>query len=163
MTEQTAPTEGTEDTNGQGTEGHEFKAITSQEELDKVIQARIARERGKFADYDELKAKAEKFAEWEDAQKTEAQKAQEALAAAQKELAETRLKAERAEVAAAKGVPVELLSGGTREELEAAAEALIKFRGQQADPRLHVPTEGRTARAGTSTADAFAAFAEGKL
>ena len=34
-----------------------FKTIETQEELDRIIQDRIARERDKFADYDELKTK----------------------------------------------------------------------------------------------------------
>lgn len=33
----------------------EFKAITTQEEFDKAIQDRLARERDKFADYEEIK------------------------------------------------------------------------------------------------------------
>lgn len=122
----------------------EFQAITSQEEFDNAIKARIARERAKIpADYDELKAKAAKFAEWEESQKTEAQKQQEALAEAQAKLAELTVAKTRAEVAAAKGVPVELLSGGTQEELEAVADALIKFKGEQTN-RLHVPGEGNS-------------------
>ncbi|MCT1363316.1 DUF4355 domain-containing protein [Microbacterium sp. p3-SID131] len=143
MAEETAQTTGTEETNGQSTDAaKEFQAITSQEDFDKAIQARIARERSKFSDYDDLKAKADKFAEWENAQKTEAQKAQEALEQAQRELAETRLQAARAEVAASKGVPVELLSGGTREELEAAADALIAFRGEPAKGPV-IPGQGK--------------------
>lgn len=86
---------------------------------------------------------AQRLAEIEESQKTEAQKAQEALEQAQRELAETRLQAARAEVAASKGVPVELLSGGTREELEAAADALIAFRGEPAKGPV-IPTQGKT-------------------
>ncbi|MCK2034478.1 DUF4355 domain-containing protein [Microbacterium sp. KSW4-4] len=156
MAEETAQTTGTEETNGQSTDAaKEFQAITSQEDFDKAIQARIARERSKFSDYDDLKAKADKFAEWENAQKTEAQKAQEALEQAQRELAETRLQAARAEVAASKGVPVELLSGGTREELEAAADALIAFRGEPAKGPV-IPGQGKQpAAAPESKAEAF--------
>lgn len=113
----------------------EFQAITSQEDFDNAIKARIARERAKIpADYDELKAKAAKFAEWEESQKTEAQKQQEALAEAQAQLAALTVAKTRAEVAAAKGVPVELLSGSTQEELEIAADALIAFKGAAAKP-----------------------------
>ena len=39
----------------------EFQPITSQEQLNALLGDRLARERAKFADYDELKAKAEKF------------------------------------------------------------------------------------------------------
>ena len=42
-----------------------FKAPASQEELDRIIQKRIERERSRFSDYDDLKAKAEKASELE--------------------------------------------------------------------------------------------------
>lgn len=157
MAEETAPTAGTEETNGQSTEAKEFQAITSQEDFDKAIQARIARERAKIpTDYDDLKAKAAKFAEWEEAQKTEAQKTEERLAAAEKRAVELELKATRAEVAAAKGVPVELLSGGSQEELEAAADALIAFRGDMAKGPV-IPGQGKQPEAPAGTpADRFA-------
>lgn len=87
---------------------------------------------------------ARRLAEIEESQKTEAQKAQERLEAAEKRAAELELKATRAEVAAETGVPVSLLTGSTREEIAASAEALIQFRGESAAPsRLHVPGEGR--------------------
>lgn len=55
----------------------EAKTFT-QEELDRILQDRIARERSKYGDYDTLKAQAGKLQALEDAQKTELQKAQEA-------------------------------------------------------------------------------------
>lgn len=145
MSEQTGGTTTTEETNEQGKEtAKEFEAITSQEDFDKAIQARIARERAKYSDYEEIKAKAEKLAEFEESQKTEAQKAQDRLEAAEKRAVELELKAVRAEVAAAKGISLDLVSklaGSTREELEAAADALIEFRGEK--PRgPHIPTQG---------------------
>lgn len=110
----------------------QFKAPASQEELDRIIQARLDRERKKLPnDYDELKAKAQKYAEWEEANKTEAQKTADRLAAIERENAELKTGKLRAEVAAAKGVPASLLTGSTQEELEAAADALIAFRGEQ--------------------------------
>ena len=122
----------------------EFKAITSQEDFDKAIQSRIARERAKFADYDDVKAKADKLIEIENANKTEAQKQAERTAELERENAELKAGKTRAEVAAAKGVPSELLSGSTKEELEASADALIKFRGEQGSKPLHVPNEGKS-------------------
>lgn len=165
MTEQTAPTTGTEETNGQSTDAKEFQAITSQEDFDKAIQARIARERAKIpTDYDDLKAKAEKYAEWENSQKTEAQKLQEERDQATAELAAERAARVRAEVAASKGVPVELLSGSTQEELEAAADALIAFKGEQPPTGgLRVPNEGKRPATGGTTADQFAAFMANKI
>lgn len=41
----------------------DFKIIESQEELDTLIGERIARERNKYADYEELKAKATEYNE----------------------------------------------------------------------------------------------------
>lgn len=154
----------TEETNSQQQEQpREFEAITSQADLDKVIQARIARERAKFQDYDELKAAKAELDKIRESQKTEAEKVQERLDAAEKRAQELELKATRAEVAAAKGIPAELLTGSTQEELEASADALIQFRGEQ--PKgLHIPSEGKTPpAAGGSTAEQFAAAMEGQL
>ena len=55
----------TVDTQAASADRHAFTPITSQEDLDKVIGARLAREREKFADYDDLKAAASKLAEAE--------------------------------------------------------------------------------------------------
>ena len=105
---------------------------------------------------------AKRLAEIEEAQKSEAQKAQEALAKAQDELNAERVARVRAEVAASKGIPAELLSGSTQEDLEKSAEALLAFKGEQAvesspfpkaDPSQGVRNSGGSG----STADAFAA------
>lgn len=126
MSEETGVTSTTEETDSQA---KEFEPITSQEEFDKRISGRIARERAKYADYDQLVAAKAELDQIRDSHKTEAQKAQERILAAEKRAADLELKAARAVVAASKGVPPELLSGSTQEELEASAEALIKFRG----------------------------------
>jgi hypothetical protein len=124
---------------GENTESAEaesqFKAPASQEELDRIIQARLDRERKKIpSDYEDLKAKAAKLAEIEAANQTEAEKAQARLEAAERRAAELEVQALRAEVANEKGVPAKLLAGATREELEAAADELIAFRGEQKPP-----------------------------
>ena len=53
-------------------EATDFQPITSQEQLDGILKGRLARERekvaSKYADYDDLKAKAAKFDEAEAAQ-----------------------------------------------------------------------------------------------
>ena len=108
-----------------------FKVPASQEELDRIIQARLDRERKRFADYDELKKAADRLSEIEQANQTEAEKAQARAEAAEKRASELEAKALRAEVAAAKGVPAALLTGSTQEELEAAADALLAFKGEQ--------------------------------
>lgn len=85
------------------------------------------------------KTAAERLAEIEEANKTEAQKAAERLAALERENETLKTSSLRAEVAAAKGVPLALLTGASREELEAQAEALIAYRGEKkpaVDPAL---------------------------
>ena len=132
-----------------GTESADaFKAPASQEELDRIIQARLDRERKKIpTDYEELKARAAKLSEIEEANKTEAQRLAERAEAAEKRAAELESRTLKAEVAAAKGVPVALLTGSTQEELEAAADALIAFRGEQKAG----PTSGSLGRVNQNT------------
>lgn len=76
-----------------------------------------------------LKEKARRLDELEEASKSELEKAQARAEAAEKALAEASVTALRATVAADKGVPASLLSGSTQEELEAAADALLAFKG----------------------------------
>lgn len=89
-------------------------------------------------------AAVKRLKEYEDRDKTEAEKTAERLAAAEKRADELEAKALRAEVAAAKGVPVSLLSGSTLADLEASADALINFRAAKQAPGLLVPKEGST-------------------
>lgn len=97
----------------------------TQEDVDRIVAERLRREREKYADYDDLKARAAAA----DASKSELQQLAERLAATEKRMQEAEIKALRAEVAAGKGVPVDLLRGSTKEELEAWADKLIEFRG----------------------------------
>lgn len=120
-----------------------FAAPQSQDDLNKIIEARLARERAKFADYNELKSAADRLAEIEAANKSETEKTAERLAAAEKRAAELEAQALRAEVANEKGVPAKLLAGATREELEAAADELIAFRGELKPPAPKSPALGR--------------------
>lgn len=46
---------------GEGGGGDEFKAPASQEDLDKIVNDRLARERKKFEGYEDYKSKAEKW------------------------------------------------------------------------------------------------------
>ena len=117
-----------EENNGQ--EAAEFKPITSQEELNKLIGERIGKVKSQFADYDDLKAKAAKFDEVEQASKSELEKAQERIA----ELEGRATQAERAalvtKIAAEEGVIPEVLTGSTEEEMRAAAKRVIEWANQ---------------------------------
>lgn len=88
---------------------------------------------------------ARKLAELEESQKSEIQKAQERAEAAERELATTKLETLRLSVAAKHGVPANLLTGSAEDEIEASAQALIQFRGEQTasgPTRLVIPNEG---------------------
>lgn len=106
-------------------------------EIDWKAEARKHEQRSK----DNLKlakdneAAAQRLAELEAANKTEAEKQAEALAEAQSKLEELTRAKTRAEVAAAKGIPANLLAGSSQEELEASADALIAWRGSVAPTR----------------------------
>lgn len=62
----------------------------TQSEVDRLVKDRLARERAKYADYDDLKSKAEKLSEIEDAQKSELEKAREEAAKRSQELDDLR-------------------------------------------------------------------------
>lgn len=57
------------------TQGATAEKTFTQAEMDAIIGERLARERSKYADYDEVKAKAAKYDEVEEANKSELQKA----------------------------------------------------------------------------------------
>lgn len=79
---------------------------------------------------------AQRLQEIEDANRSELEKANARADAAERRAAEAEARSLRADVAAEKKVPVELLSGSTREELEAAADKLIEFKGpERTDPQ----------------------------
>ena len=123
-----ATTEAT-DTQTAAADRNAFTPITTQEDLDKVIGARLARERDKYADYDDLKAAASKLAD------AEARLAQIDAQAALDKI--------RNDVAQEAGVPAGLLRGSTKDELAAHASALAE--ALKAQPSVPViPTQGAT-------------------
>ena len=86
-----------------------FEPITSQEDLDKIVGARLAREREKYADYDDLKAAAAAGAE---------------AIAERDTLREELLAAQRQSIATAAGIPVELVVGADAEAMQAHADGI---------------------------------------
>ena len=112
---------------GDGGDGGEPKSFT-QEQVDQIVEKRLAKERGRYKDYDELKAKALRLDEMENAGRSELDQLKESNAALRKQIddaaAEKRHAEDVSEVAKAKDVPAELLRGSTKEELEAHADLL---------------------------------------
>jgi hypothetical protein len=115
-----------ENTSG-GDGGGNWTPPANQEEFNRIIGERIARERSKYADYADLKTKAERLAELESAGKSEIEKANERAQAA-----ETAAQAHAAELAKAKAAlkyklsdeDLDLLGSGTAEEIDARAKRL---------------------------------------
>lgn len=130
--------------------GNSTEKMLSESEVNRIVQERLAREREKFADYDDLKSKAEKLNELEAANQSELEKAIARADAAEKaaqEAAEARKKAEfealRVRVAGEKGVPANLvkyITGDSQEAIEAAAEELAAVQPQP--QQGYVPTAG---------------------
>lgn len=113
----------------------------TQAEMDAIIGERLSRERAKYADYDDLKAKATKFDAAEEASKSELQKATEKAQALQAKL-ESMEKADnlrkiRENVSTSTGVPANLLSGEDEESCTAQAKAILEFAKGGKYPQVH--------------------------
>jgi len=108
----------------------EVKTFT-QEEMDQIVGERLKRERAKYADYEALKAKADKFDEMENASKSELQKAVEESASLKAELAAIKaadaVREIRESVAKETGVPASLLTGDNEDDCKAQAKAILEF------------------------------------
>lgn len=117
----------------------------TQSEMNAIIQDRLTRERSKYADYDALKATAERA----DA----LQKQVDALTKANS------IRELRSKVSAETGVPAELLNGETEEACKAQAQAILKFAKPSGYPT--VKDGGDPAKKMTgSTSEQFAAWFE---
>lgn len=141
-TEQTTDDEQTTQTVDPATTGTDQTAVTdpaepapskdgmfTQEQVNDIVAQRVAREDAKYADYDELKAKAAQ------------------ADALQQKLDEMTAETERqklvAQIANEKGVPAALLqnAGDTPEAITAAADALVAWKGEQT-PAPQLPAVG---------------------
>ena len=115
------------------TENTEAEAEVAEKETDWKAEARKweARAKENLSAAKSNEDAARQLAEIEESKKSEIEKATARVAELESQLAEAELSVLRSDVAAAKGVPAKLLTGSTQEELEAAADALIEFRGEQ--------------------------------
>lgn len=125
----------------------EFKAITTQEELNAVIKDRIDRERAKFSDYKDVKAKAAELDDIKQASKTEVEKTAERLAALEAELNAAKRESLRLKIAGAHDITdaddIDLFLTGTDEEtLTKQAKRLAERTADRKKNGNHVPKEG---------------------
>lgn len=124
-----------------------FTPPASQEELNKIIEKRLERERSKFGDYDDLKAKAAKLDDIEAANKSELEKANEAKTAAEQAAEQAKSEALRWKVAAKHGISDEdaelFLTGTDEQTLTKQAERLADRKPPRSN---HVRREGSTTK-----------------
>ena len=104
----------------------------TQDEVNKLMGALRKENREKYADYDDLKAKASKFDEIEQQSKSELERITERATKAETELKQLKTKAEhdqlKAKIADELKVPAKLLHGKDEEELRSYAQELLEFK-----------------------------------
>ena len=133
----------------------------TQEDVNKIVEDRLQRERQKYAgmaDYDQVKEKAGKYDELQEASKTELQKATDKVASLQKELDgikhEASVRAIRTKVAEEKGVPASLLTADTEDACKEQADAILAFANPSGYPNVRDGGEVK-ATGKKSTSDLF--------
>lgn len=150
-------------TPGQATAAQpEQQRTFTQTELDAIIRDRLIREREKYADYETLKDKAQRFDAAEEAGKSELQKAQDKANALQAQL-DALVKANsvneiRAKVAQETGVPVNLLSGDTEEACKTQAQGILAFAKPAGYPQVRDAGEVNKSAGTGKTRDQFASW-----
>lgn len=145
------PATGQGDKGGASPVSDGFKPITSQEDLEAVLKDRLERERRKFADYDELKAKAKQLDELQDANKSELEKIAEKAAAAEERARALEVENLRWRVAAKHGISDEdaelFLTGTDEETLTKQAQRLAERVSDRKKNGNVVSKEGTAAQA----------------
>lgn len=109
----------------------------SQSDVNRIVEDRLRREQAKYADYDDLKAKAAKFDEQEEANKIELQKATEANRKLESQLAEQKHAGLVANACLKHGIPAEfadLVTGDDEESIDKTAEKVAKLVITQGKP-----------------------------
>ncbi|HOO54751.1 MAG TPA: DUF4355 domain-containing protein [Methanothrix sp.] len=104
----------------------------TQEDVDKIVQERLARERAKFSDYDQIKAELEATRTSHAELKAENTDLKAQIAERDGKLKDSELKAQKIEIATKAGLSEALadrLRGTTPDELEADAKRLAEAMG----------------------------------
>lgn len=148
----------------------EFKPITSQKELDAALKGRLDRERAKFKDYNDLKAKADMLDQIEQANLSELDKANGRITSAESERDTAKAEALRLRIAVTHGISLDdadlFLTGTDEETLTAQAKRLSDRAAEQANAEAErkkkspvVSKEGTSTTTGTTTEEDDREFA----
>lgn len=112
----------------------------TQAEVDAIVGDRLKRERGKYADYDAIKEKADKFDAFEEQNQSDLQKAVERADSLQAELDAIKtansIRETRSKVAQETGVPAHLLTASTEDECREQAKAIAEYAKPAAYPNV---------------------------
>lgn len=149
---------------------NEFKPITSQQELNAALKDRLDRERSKFKDYNEIKAKASKLDQIEQANLSELDKANGRITTAESERDTAKAEALRLRIAVTHGISLDdadlFLTGTDEETLTAQAKRLSDRAAEQANAEAErkkknpiVSKEGTSTTTGTTTEEDDREFA----
>lgn len=159
MSEPTNNPTGAEPTN-EPTGGSTYTPPATQADLDRIVENRLQRERSKYADYDTFKEKAGMVDTITADRDTWKQRAEAAEAKNATYEQEKQVVTWANEVAKETGVPAELLTGSTKEEMTEQAKKLEKY---IKIPAPFVGSDGKVPSAGpgVSNRDTFAATLEG--
>ena len=127
---------------------NEAEKTFTQAEVDAIVSERLKRDRAKYADYEAIKAKADKLDEIEEASKSELQKAIERGDALQNELESLKranaLRMMRDQISAETGVPASLLTADTEDGCRTQAKAILDFRSPQSYPNVRDAGEAKS-------------------
>lgn len=161
---------GNSTTSGETPAANEFKPITSQQELNAALKDRLDRERSKFKDYNDLKAKAAKLDDIEQANLSELEKANGRITTAESERDAAKQEALRLRKAIEHHLSIEdadlFLTGTSEEALDAQAKRLSDRAAEQANAETDrkkknpiVSKEGTSTTTGTTTEEDDRQFA----
>lgn len=133
----------------------DFTAITTQEELDTIVKARLAREKEKYADYDQHKTRVSDLEKENGVLKSAAEASKNSAADYDKQIADLKKQVAsyetaslRTRIALQNGLPIDLadrLQGNDEESLKADAERLASFvkpAEPKAPPKSNEPNVG---------------------
>lgn len=135
----------------------------TQEQVNSLLAEQKRKHGEKFADYDDLKAKADQFDKLEEQSKTELQKAIERAEAAEKRAAQFEAKEQvatwAADIVKGSSIPASVLRGSTREELEAHFNDLKAL--APTPKRTPVPSGKPDDKPGSRAAEALRSMRQG--
>lgn len=138
----------------QGSPDTQATRTFTQDEVNAIVGKRLAEEKGKYADYDVLKAKADKYDEAQENAKSELQKATEAAESYKTQLEALQKRDEvrsiREKVSSETGVPASLLTNDTEEECKAQADAILAFSKPASYPNVKDGGEVNHSMAGSN-------------